>query len=406
VPVGTGSCAVPVREGSCAVPAAAPVGTGGFVAPATILSAFLVAKRQARRARAIRRQRRMYTSVLIAEYYLSLGPEDVKAHSRACFATAEEDNARYWFRFDLADLYRLRDALQLPRTWATTRNRYRTTDEEALLILLSRLAYPSRWSSLYDRRFGRSDAELCEIFYEITAMLERRWWPHVRCWRPAFEPVRARNLARAVARKVGYNSARVLLFLDGVDFHTMRPGGANAMQASMSDSHHWFHATKFLSFMDPSGISTLVFGPFPGGDTDLVMFNEARCEEVLHAVLDPINAALPVGKKLFAYADSIFPLSEVLQVRFPGRKLSAAETAYNYAMAGAREQVDHSYAHIKNHFAFVDWHRKLCVGQSPVGMWLRVVFLIENCHVCLYGSEASSYFGVTSPTLEEYLTPF
>ena len=373
------------------------------VVPAVVLILALSAQR--RHAHFVRQlQQRLTVTALLAEYNLALGPEP-HTQTRACFASIEGD-AKYWFRFEVRDLCRLRDALQLPRTWATARNRYRTTDEEALLILLSRFAYPSRWSSLYERKFGRSDAALCEIFYEITTMLERRWWPHVRCWHPAFNAVRARDLARAVARKVGYSSARVLLFLDGVDFHTMRPGGENAIQASMFDSHHWFHATKFLSFMDPTGISALVLGPFPGGETDLVMFNSTRCEAVLHAVFDPINVTLPVGKKLFAYADSIFPISEVLQVRFPGRNLSPAESAFNHAMSGAREQVDHSYSHLKENFAFVDWHRKLSVGQSPIGLWLRVVFLITNCHVCVYGNQAGSYFSVTPPTLEEYLTPF
>lgn len=68
------------------------------------------------------------------------------------------------FRFNsVAQLLRLKEGFQLPAFFRSRGSRF--TGEEALLISLIRLSYPSRWSDVMNYFPGRDRAELQRAFY-------------------------------------------------------------------------------------------------------------------------------------------------------------------------------------------------------------------------------------------------
>jgi len=90
---------------------------------------------------------------------------------------------------------------------------------------------------------------------------------------------------------------------------------------SVFDGHHWMHALKMLAFMTPDGLTSILFAPFEGTCTDLMAFTQVDAEAVLHSLFAPINAGMPADRRVFAFADSIFPLSDIVQLRFPGHRM-------------------------------------------------------------------------------------
>lgn len=318
-------------------------------------------------------------------------------------AIASEDDAYHDFRFTRVALFRLVPLLHLPESFCTHRNRYTADREEAVLLVLYRLAYPGRWRDRGMREtFQRSASELSEIFNETVGMLHRQWTRLITCWRDVFAPPNARFLAEATARKMGYNGALFLLFGDGSDIYITRPGGSYDLQRAMYTGHHRQHAVLFLGFVTPNGMWAMVFGPFAGTTNDVTAYTTANVESKLRHLLAPVNAGRAPGDVVSAAGDSIFPQSDVMQVRRTG-VLTRNERDYNIAFSSVRIAVEWSFSKVFTLWAHTNWYMKLSVGASPVGTVVLVAFFLTNCHTCFYGSQVGQYFGVLPPTIEEYL---
>jgi len=268
--------------------------------------------------------------------------------------------ASHHFRFARADLARLVPLLRLPATITTPTNRYTATPEEAVLLVLFRLSYPSRWNDqIYRDLFNRSAPELCEIFNTTCSLLWRTWGDRATCWRDAFAPTNARYLAECSARKMGYAGALFVVYIDGSDIYIQRPGGANINQRSMYTGHHRQHAVLFLGGLTPNGIWALLFGPFPGTCNDACAYSLANVEMKLRHLLAPVNAGRRPGDCVCAAADSAFPLSPVLQTRRNGVALTPAEQAYNASFSSVRDCVEWGFAKVFSLFPHINW----CVSR-------------------------------------------
>lgn len=148
-----------------------------------------------------------------------------------CDMTNDAD-AYHEFRFTRADFLRLLPLLQLPSRFVTA-HRFTSTAEEALLLVLRRLAAPNRWHDVWWREFfNRSPAELCEIFLHAISLLHARWRRKIWCWEDVFAPVNARAFAARSAARMGYPAALYLLYIDGSVVYIQRPGD-NAEQRAM-----------------------------------------------------------------------------------------------------------------------------------------------------------------------------
>ena len=72
-------------------------------------------------------------------------------------------------------------------------------------------------------------------------------------------------------------------------------------------------------------------------------------------------------------------------------------------MSNVRECVEWGFGKVSTLFAFTDFKKNLKVGLQPVDKYYSVATILTNCHTCFYGSQTSDYFGLESPTIEEYL---
>ena len=157
-----------------------------------------------------------------------------------------DDDVVAQFRFMKRDIHRLRDALDLPNK--ITRHFYNDlvvdSTEEALCIVLSRLAYPCRYVDM-GPLLGRSVPQLSMIFTQIIDLMDSS---------------HNHRLSDSVHRK-GAALDNVLAFIDG----TVRPCCRRKVnQRILNNGHKRLHALKYQSVTTPSGMIANLFGPVEG----------------------------------------------------------------------------------------------------------------------------------------------
>jgi len=99
-------------------------------------------------------------------------PVHYKPRLNARLADLENEDCKSKFRFDLRDLYRLHEVLDLPDFTLVNRAKY--VGEEAMLILLFRIHSPGRWDAV-QLFFGGSIAKLSEVYNLIIRHIYHRY---------------------------------------------------------------------------------------------------------------------------------------------------------------------------------------------------------------------------------------
>ncbi len=297
--------------------------------------------------------------------------------------------AEFWkyFCFEKKDVTRLVSALAIPEIMFSE-SRVTWSGLKGLCILLWRLAYLNRLCDLVPM-FGRSKSELSEIVNEMLfflcqlhkdklSTLQRNW-------------VDLTSLCQAIHAK-GAALAHVFGFIDGTTVCICRPSTG---QEEAFSGHKRFYALKFQHVMLPNGIIAHSIGPFAGRRNDAAMYRDSG----LDAELQTMQLH---GHQLALFGDGGYANWPWLHTPFRGQ-LTQEQQAFNEMMSSVHISGEWGFAKVKTLFAFTNFYCNQKLFLQPLGNYFSIATLLANCHMCLYGSEISRYFGVTPPTLEEYL---
>lgn len=211
---------------------------------------------------------------------------------------------------------------------------------------------------------------------------------------------RMRTYAEAIVGKGG-TIPNCWAFIDGTARAMCRP---TIDQEAYYSGHKRFHALKYQSLVSPDGIILNLQGPYQGRRHDAAMLRESGLYEQLEA-----HAVFPNGNFYVVYGDSAYGIRELLIPPFPNTEHIVnveerrAQRDFNYHMSVVRQCVEWSFGKVIKNFAFLDFKKNLKLLLQDLGIMYKVATLLTNCLTCLYGSEASIYFQVQPPTLEEYL---
>ena len=167
-------------------------------------------------------------------------------------------------------------------------------------------------------------------------------------------------------------------------------------QREYYNGHKRVHALKFQSVTTPDGIIAHLFGPVPGRRHDMFLLRESRIKDLLE------EHAVDQDGHFYMYGDSAYTLSPVLLA--PYRNAQGVQQIFNSRMSKIRSSVEWGFKEVVSQFAFVDFKKNLRLHRNAVGKIYQVAALMTNCHICLYGSQASKFFDLDPPTLEEYLS--
>ncbi|CAN0028606.1 unnamed protein product [Phaeothamnion confervicola] len=323
---------------------------------------------------------------------------------RKTFADYGEAECYNRMRFRREDLPRLQHVLGIPDV-LHGKNRALYLGEEALVFLLLRMAYPDRLSD-FEEEFGRDYTSLSRLFRVITKFLYDRH-SHVlkdglAAWTDHFP-----EFARVIARVTTVDGDdHVVAFVDG----TLRPttrlsqveGAVDDAQRGAYNGHHRTHGIKFQGVMAPNGIMIALHGPFAGNRHDAYLMDRTG----LNALMATAQLVPAPPRKHVVYGDAAYGIMPYVQRGFRGVNLTEAQRRYNRKMSAARICVEWGFGETMTNFALLDYKKNLKIFLSPIGQWCTVAQLLQNCHTCLYGSNATRYFNLAAPSLEDYFDMF
>ncbi|XP_071851129.1 uncharacterized protein [Apostichopus japonicus] len=302
-----------------------------------------------------------------------------------------DDECNAYFRFKKDDLYRLKDALQIPERIKCT-NGYRVQGLEAICILLSRFAYPCRYGDMV-KTFARDVPQLCTIsthminfvYSEHSYLVEtlNRFWlssEHLMRYASAIH-------AKGAALKNCWG------FVDGTVRPICRP---KEYQRLCYNGHKRVHALKYQSVTAANGLVANLFGPIEGRRHDCFLLRESGLlTELEHRSYDTL------GNTLCIYGDPAYPLRAHLQGPFKGN-LTNDQKLYNHSMSSVRVSVEWVFGDMINFFKSTDFKKNQKMGLSACGKMYIVSGILTNAHTCLYGNSTSKFFELEPPTFEQY----
>jgi nuclease HARBI1 len=273
----------------------------------------------------------------------------------------------------------------------TARRCYCASKEEALCLLLERLALPSRVEDLEKRCF-RSKAAITEIFYEALECFLLWAGPLVSTFQADFLQTRAEyysskiseNLRMQRSIALGSSTELSLRSLDRVAFGKERP---------IADTRD----LKWQVITTPDGMLFHIFGPYEGRRHDMHLYAEPGLDDILSKNI------LIDGVKHYLFVDMGYALRPYLMTPFEGANLNANELLFNKRMSKARVSVECTFKDIKKYFSHIAFLRKIALSRAPGGTWYLASCLLCNFRCCIDGSPSSTFFDCQPPTLSHYL---
>lgn len=152
------------------------------------------------------------------------------------------------------------------------------------------------------------------------------------------------------------------------------------------------------SLVTPNGLIAHLFGPIEGKRHDAFMLGESGLAQKL------IRYNQASGLPYVVYGDPAYGISRNILAPFRGAQLTIAEKDFNKSMSQVRISVEWTFGKISQYFTYVDLKRNNKILLQPVGKYYAVAALLTNCHTCVYGSLTTTFFNVTPPSLESYLS--
>ncbi|KAJ8914165.1 hypothetical protein NQ315_016244 [Exocentrus adspersus] len=185
-------------------------------------------------------------------------------------------------------------------------------------------------------------------------------------------------------------------FIDGTIRPICRP---TINQRQYYSGHKRVHCVKYQSLLCPDGIVVSLKGAYPGARHDAGMFRESGLYEELE------EFAVFGNRNYVIYGDQGYGLRQLLIRPFTQHEVAnnVNRQHFNNAMSSLRVSVEWGFNKIIKEFAFLDFKKNQKLLLQEVGTMYLVGMLLTNCHICLYGSQQSSYFDIQPPVLEIYL---
>lgn len=300
------------------------------------------------------------------------------------------------YRFTPSEIRTISSALPLPEM-IVTKNRLRAEKTEVLLMLLHKLAYPTRlvtMEPIYNR-----DASAISRLTGILALMLYLSFRNSLFFNMDFLVDRAPRLASAYYAAGNRYYSRVIGMLDGTLQLTNKPTIAEERLYNGMKDHH---GLKFQTVVGADGLFLSVFGPYVGRPHDITMLADSGLEErleVLNERLDLDNIVVEgepgppgaeAGKPFVLYADGAYvSLSYIYN---PTRSAHGRERAVNYYLSQLREPVEWGNMIHRLLFKDLNFSPDTGVCKTHIGANVMISFFLTNVFSCLRGGNQMSDF--------------
>ncbi|KAE9169870.1 hypothetical protein PF002_g30239 [Phytophthora fragariae] len=298
-------------------------------------------------------------------------------------------------------IIRIAQGLRLPECIITDA-RDRVSCYEALAMLLKRLAFPCRLSSLR-KSFGRSEGVCCRVTLCVASLIMDRWNDLLFFSDSTFVR-RLEQYKSAVKAASGSIVEGVALFIDGTKHFICRPSprpngprGEN-LQKAVYNGHKRRHCLSYQGVIAPEGLFISFWGPVEGRRHDTTLLRQSGLQEYIHS--HPVLQNLD----FIIYGDPAYGVSDIISVPYQGASISPNMRACNALLSSLRVSVELGFNHVKRYFAHLEYAKAHKVRLSPVAVTVKCAVLFANIHTCINnGNQISQMFLLKPPKLEEYL---
>jgi hypothetical protein len=269
---------------------------------------------------------------------------------------------------------------------------------EAVVVFLTRMAYPGTWSRLCALLGGRGASAYSRIFHVVLNHIYdtfNRCIDDVSRW-----SAHADEFAKAI-ELAGAPAPHCIGFIDG----TIRPLSRPTEQQTLFYSgYKKVHCIKFQGVMGPNGLILELYGPIIGRRADGYMLGKSNFLDHMADLCLQANGAY------YVYGDPAYALN-IYVLRGLKGALTPAEQRFCALMNSLRVTVEWGFGLVLRDWAFVDFSKNLKLGKQPLGRLYVAAALLTNVKTCLtaahaldgYGNAIAQMFGVPPPTAEQYL---
>jgi hypothetical protein len=158
------------------------------------------------------------------------------------------------------------------------------------------------------------------------------------------------------------------------------------------------HGMNWQVIVMPDGIMNSVMGPWEGKANDWGIFTSTRVARHVERMMRQLQRQM-----LYLYGDSAYHLTTGIMQPFTG-VMNRHERKFNAELAGFRISIKHAFGEIFNQFKATAFAKGMKVGKQAVAAFFLTWVLLCNCLTILNGgNKTSKKYGLSTPTLEEYL---
>ncbi|CAM9211268.1 unnamed protein product [Discosporangium mesarthrocarpum] len=300
------------------------------------------------------------------------------------------------FRFQKADILTLVEVVGIPDR-VRTDNRSVFSRNEALLILLSRLAYPCRLGD-QSRELGREYSQQSRV---VSWMVEFIVGKHGHIITDGFDGwvLNLPIFADTIRAKRGFGEetekGRVFALMDGTLRPHCRPANPG-IQTATNPGCKRLNGIKFQGVVLPNGLLCDVAGPAVGRRNDAWLLMESNLNPKVCDALE----GLPV--QYVVYGDTAYSmLSQVKRGQRETYTITVEEREANKRMSTCRISIGRAFGKVLQLWPFLDFEKNSQLHLQPIAHLCIVGALLTNMHTCLYGSQTGHYFDLNPPGLKE-----
>lgn len=304
------------------------------------------------------------------------------------------------FRFSMAQMIYLVEALEVPQ-YFQVKGTHKVRGELAFALLCARLGQSSCVLGQMETKFGWDRTYICRWTNEAMRWLVDTYG-HLLEFHVPTVAKHASTWAEAVGRKLGYTNPtenRFILAIDGVFVAMCKP---RVFQETVWNGHYHGHGYKFQGLVAPDGICVDLYGPVEGAHHDMYAWRKSRLGQLMDQL--PLHQS---GEQYFIFGDSAYQGAHAphLITGIPRRfQLTRQANRFNRRMNQIRVMVEWWFGRMKSMWKGIDYHKKLTVGQSPVGLHILAAGLLTNFRTCLDGrNQISDYFMLHPPPITDYI---
>ncbi|GMF15344.1 unnamed protein product [Phytophthora fragariaefolia] len=301
-------------------------------------------------------------------------------------ADIDPETFRLRFRIYPHEILQLEETLDLP-TIIFTAQMCPIPRQEALCLLLRRLAYPSRYEDLRSE-FNHQATVLSSAVNTTATIIYNKIKTKMAFDHRMVARYKQRS-ADAIFDKIG-RLTNCLGFIDGTVRRICRP---TRFQRQAYSGHKKIHGIKFQSITMANGLFVSLYGPFEGRRHDSYMLSKSEAGSKM--------ANYP-GYVL--YGDQGNPLRRWLITPYADAELSERQQSFNRDLRKARVAVEWNFGWVVRYWKFFELVCNMKVLKSPIGVLYVVAAFFTNCLSCVRRrNQTSKYFRCRLPTLANYV---